>query len=145
MSNNENNKNNEKYEKVLESIKDPEIKALYKEITNENLHHWNMHLCELTELFMNDSYEKILSDSYLNSMLLSTPENWVFFLKDEDFLRFIQTDWKDVKKTVFDFDVKQLYKNKNNSEEVEYQIKNINKVKKIIEILNKMYPDRFEL
>jgi hypothetical protein len=64
---------------------------------------------------------------------------------DENFLRFIQADWKDVKQTVFDFDMKELYKNKNNSEEVEYQIKNINKVKKIIAILNKMYPDRFDL
>ena len=136
---------NEKYDKILESIKDPETKALYKEITNENLHQWNMHLCELTKLFMNDSYEKISSDSYLNSMLLSTPENWVFFLKDEDFLTYIQSDWKDVKQMVFNFDMKEVYKNNNNSEEVEYQIKNINKVKKIIEILNKMYPDRFDL
>ena len=136
---------NENYEKILATIKDDEIRTLYKEITSENLHEWNLHLVEMTKLFLNDSYEEISKDSYLSAMLLSTPENWIFYLKDEDFLSYIENDWVAVKSTVFDFDVTQLYKNNENPTDIDYQLKNIKKVKKIIAILNKMYPTRFHL
>lgn len=134
-----------KYEEILESIKDEDLRKLYKDITSENLHEWNLHLVEMVKLFSNDSYAEISKDSYLRSMLMSTPENWVFYLKDEDFLSYIHGDWQSVKKIVFDFNVMEIYNSNNEPKEIEYQIKNINKVKKIIAILNKMYPDRFVL
>jgi hypothetical protein len=134
-----------KYEEILASIKDEEVRKIYKEITSENLHEWNLHLVEMVKLFSNDSYKEISKDSYLNSMLISTPENWVFYLKDEDFLSYIHSDWQSVKKTVFDFNIMEIYNSNSEPKEKEYQIKNINKVKKIIAILNKMYPDRFVL
>jgi len=134
-----------KYEEILESIKDEDLRKLYKDITSENLHEWNLHLVEMVKLFSNDSYSEISKDSYLRSMLMSTPENWVFYLKDEDFLSYIHGDWQSVKKIVFDFNVMEIYNSNNEPKEIDYQIKNINKVKKIIAILNKMYPDRFVL
>ncbi len=134
-----------KYEEILASIEDEEIRKIYKEITSENLHEWNLHLIEMVKLFSKDTYSEISKDSYLTSMLISTPENWVFYLKDEDFLSYIHSDWQSVKKTVFVFNVKEIYNSNNDPKEIDYQIKNINKVKKIIAILNKMYPDRFIL
>jgi len=134
-----------KYEEILKSIKDEDLRKLYKDITSENLHEWNLHLVEMVKLFLNDSYAEISKDSYLRSMLMSTPENWVFYLKDEDFLSYIHGDWQSVKKIVFDFNVMEIYNSNNEPKEIDYQIKNINKVKKIIAILNKMYPDRFVL
>ena len=134
-----------KYEEILESIKDEDLRKLYKDITSENLHEWNLHLVEMVKLFSNDSYAEISKDSYLRSMLMSTPENWVFYLKDEDFLSYIHGDWQSVKKIVFDFNVMEIYNSNNEPKEIDYQIKNINKVKKIIAILNKIYPDRFVL
>lgn len=134
-----------KYEEILESIKDEDLRKLYKDITSENLHEWNLHLVEMVKLFSNDSYAEISKDSYLRSMLMSTPENWVFYLKDEDFLSYIHGDWQSVKKIVFDFNVMEIYNSNNDPKEIDYQIKNINKVKKIIAILNKMYPERFVL
>ena len=134
-----------KYEEILESIKDEDLRKLYKDITSENLHEWNLHLVEMVKLFSNDSYAEISKYSYLRSMLMSTPENWVFYLKDEDFLSYIHGDWQSVKKIVFDFNVMEIYNSNNEPKEIDYQIKNINKVKKIIAILNKMYPHRFVL
>ena len=136
---------NNKYEEILTTIKDEELRKIYREITSENLHEWNLHLVEMVKLFSNYSYAEISKDSYLTSMLISTPENWVFYLKDEDFLSYIHGDWQSVKKIVFDFNVKEIYNSNNDPKEIDYQIKNINKVKKIIAVLNKMYPDRFVL
>jgi len=114
-----------KYHLLKYKIKDHEIRVLFEELTSTDYQEWNNRYFNDLNHVLKHGYQAI--EGFTKIFLLSRPEIWILLLKDEEFLNYIHSFWKDIIKIVY-----------NDEEENK-------KFKIIIAYLNLKYEDMFPL
>jgi len=83
-----------KYHLLKYRIKDPETRVLFEELTSTDYREWNNRYFNDLNNVANNGYSAL--EGYTKIFLLSHPEIWILLLKDEEFLNYIHSFWKDV-------------------------------------------------
>lgn len=136
------------YDCLLDTITDPTIRSLILEVIKDEKTSSNLHINTVFEKFKTQDFKTILEDNYLTLLLLSKPEYWLFYLIDVDFLSYIESDWEEFKKMIKNFDIenqKELSIKKETETQVLSEHERIKKLKILVEIFNKIYPEHFTL
>lgn len=138
------------YDCLLETTSDPIIRSLILEVIKDEKTPANLHMNNVFEQFKTKDFNGILDDTYMTLLLLSQPEYWLFYLNDLDFLCYIKSDWEEFKTMIKNFDEKNEGEKKDceDEEKDEYEelrAKKYKKLKILVKIINKIYPDHFKL
>ena len=115
-----------KYHLLKYRIKDLEIRVLFEELTSSDYNQWNNRYFNDLNNVAKHGYSAM--EGFTKIFLLSRPEIWILLLKDEEFLNYIHSFWKDVLRVVY------------NNEEDENK-----KFKIIITYLNLKYEEMFPI
>ena len=80
-------------------IKDHEIRSLFKDLTESDYNKWNSrYFYDLNNVIKN-GYDAL--EGFTKILLLSRPEIWILLIKDEEFLNYIHSFWKDIISIVY--------------------------------------------
>lgn len=134
---------NENYTYILENFKDEKIKNYFIELTEKSHLEWTEDIYNSINMFIKKDFDEL--DNNLKMLLLFYPECWLFYIKDEDFIEYIKQDWNDLTQNINDFFKTNHLKNGVDIETFRNRVENIKKLKRIMSILQEIYPDQFKL
>jgi hypothetical protein len=131
------------YDELLEKIYDEKLKKTFIVLTKDyDIKNMTSEFLDLLNIFANVSFLKL--ENNLKIRLLSQPELWILYMYDKDFLAYIKDSWEDFKDLINNYNEEQLKEElKDNYEQFEYNKKNIQKLKIIINVFGEMYPELF--
>ena len=145
------------YDRITYNIDDPEILKIFKELTLPIKDKINNHASNILTIFSTHKFSELKLEGYLRLAFWTEPCCWILYLKDEDFLNFLESNWIEIlelyqecKKRLqeleeeikSDLDVEilnELIELNDNSMEIRNQTLTI----KVIELFCDKYPNRF--
>ena len=133
---------NTNYEDLVSQIKDEEIRELFIEFTKDENEEWDDITYEIFEKIIKTSFKdlnNILYNNYYKIMILSLPQTWCLYVKDEDFLKYIEISWNAYKKIYKEY-VNSLKNGVDNETASRSEMK---KYVKIVQILQNIHGERF--
>ena len=84
------------YDRIIYHIQDPEILKIFKELTLPIKDNINNHASDILKIFSKHKFSELNFEGYLRIAFWSEPCCWILYLKDEDFLNFLESHWKDI-------------------------------------------------
>lgn len=132
-----------KYYLLKNRIMDNEIREIFQKLTENTYKTWESQYFNDLNNIVNTKYKDFDKIGYSKFFMLSHPEVWIFFIKDEDFLNYISLFWNDVLNLFLKN--QNINKTINKVEEEEFFEEECRKFKYIIKVLNETNPDKFPI
>lgn len=117
------------YKILIYRIKDKELKNFFYELTCTDYNNWDSKIFERYHIVLTNNYrdlEKVVS-KHIKLTLLCQPETWALYMKDDDFLDYIELQWYKIYSVSSSCNI----------------IKENKKFSKVIDKFNELYPERF--
>ena len=114
-----------KYNKLLNSIKNKQIKKGFSDMTSGVYLNWDKNMYETFDMLTKICFKdfELKYDRFSKLLILSEPESWIFFIEDDDFHSYIEK-----------FDFCNLYMSNHNEN-----------FKIVLDLLLDLYPDKFKV
>ena len=84
------------YDRITYNIDDPEILKIFKELTLPIKDKINNHASNILTIFSTHKFSELKLEGYLRLVFWTEPCCWILYLKDEDFLNFLESNWIEI-------------------------------------------------
>lgn len=84
------------YDRIIYNIKDSDILKIFTDLTLPIKDKINIHASQVLSIFSTHKFSELKFEGYLRMAFWSEPCCWILYLKDEDFLNFLESHWIDI-------------------------------------------------
>ena len=117
------------YKILIFRIKDKELKDFFYDLTCVDYNNWDNKTFDKYHVVLSNNFKDLdkAIPKHLKLLLLCQPECWALYIKDNDFLNYIELQWSKIYNSFSNCSI----------------VKEDTKFLKVIDKLNELYPERF--